>query len=92
MKAILSRIDVEDLPDNGLREIARIVGVNVIKELIIKCPGTSVYIPKTFHKIYTRKYIEKHFDGSNVDDLAADLGVSRRTVFRHLNKPAIKGE
>jgi DNA invertase Pin-like site-specific DNA recombinase len=89
MKAILSRIGLEDLPDNGLREMARIVGVNVIKELIVKCPGLRVRIPKTFHKIYTRKYIEKHFDGGNYNELATDLGVSRRTVFRHLNKPAI---
>lgn len=90
MKAILSKLEINDLPDNGLREIARIVGVNVIKELIIKCPGLSVYIPKTFHKIYTRKYINKHFNGSNHSELADDLGVSTRTVFRHLNKPAIR--
>lgn len=85
MKALLSKMTVEDLPNNGLRDLAAHIGISKVKELIIKCGGTVIYIPKTFNKIFCRRYIEKHWTGNNVKDLARDLGITERTVYRHLD-------
>jgi len=84
MKALLTKLEIEDLPDNGLRELAKTLGVNVVKELFVKCPGITVYIPKTWHRLYIKKYIKRHFTGNNYEELARDLGVTKRTIFRHI--------
>lgn len=85
MKAILSKMEIEDLPNAGLRDLAELIGVSKVKELMIKFRGRILYIPKTFNKKYCRRYIERNWDGSNVKQLAQDLGITERTVYRHLD-------
>jgi Mor family transcriptional regulator len=85
VKALLEKMEIEDLPSASLKEVAKQIGVSKVKELMIKCGGMVLYIPKTFNKIYCRRYIAKHWDGSNVTQLAKDLGITERTVYRHLD-------
>ena len=84
MKALLSKMKIEDLPV-GAQDLARQIGVSKVKELMVKLGGRIIYIPKTFNKRYCRRYIEKHWTGDNVKQLAADLGITERTVYRHLD-------
>lgn len=85
MKALLHKMKIEDLPNRGLRDLAEQIGISKVKELIIKFGGRVVYIPKRFDKTFNRRYIEKHWTGKNVPALAKDLGITERTVYRHLN-------
>jgi len=89
MKALLDKMEIDDLPNEGLKLIAEKLGMSLVKELVLKCGGTVVYIPKTFNKIYCRRYILKNWTGSNVPVLAADLGITERTVYRHLDSKII---
>ena len=85
MKAILSKMELEDLPNEGLRDLARQIGISKVKEIMFKFGGRVIYIPKTFNKTYYRRYIAKHWDGTNVRKIAEDLGITERTVYRHLD-------
>ena len=85
MKALLEKMEVSDLPSKTIREVARQVGIATVKELMLKCGGMVIYIPKTFTKLYCRRYIIRHYNGSNVRQLAEDLGITERTVYRHLD-------
>ena len=85
MKAILAKMTIDDLPNGNLRELARQIGISKVKELMIKCPGMVLYIPKCFSTRYYRRYIELHWEGNNAEQLARDLGVTTMTIYRHLN-------
>jgi Mor family transcriptional regulator len=78
-------MEIADLPSPVLQEVAKKVGIGVVKELILKCGGTVLYIPNNFSKQYCRRYICKHWDGKNVKQMAEDLGITERTVYRHLD-------
>lgn len=85
MKGILDKIEVEDLPTENLQRVAKTIGISNLKVLMLKCGGMVLHIPKTYSKIYYRKYIEKNWNGKNAKKIASDLGVTERTVHRHLN-------
>lgn len=85
MKALLQKFEIEDFPNKSMRMVAQKLGVHVAKELMTKCGGTVVYIPSRFATRFCRRYIEKNFNGQNVDKMAEDLGITQRSVYRHLD-------
>lgn len=82
-KSFLLKLERKDLPNEGLRILSDIIGINKIKVLLVKMPGTVVYIPKYFHKQIDETYLGKNFK-KPIDELALMLGVSERTVYRRL--------
>lgn len=86
MNAILDRIEVDDLPNEGLKEVARVIGISKLKELIIRCPGAKIYIPKSVRTISNKKYAEKHFNGENYQEIADHLGITKRSAYRLLKR------
>jgi len=84
VNAILDPIEIEDLPGEGLRQIARIIGIDKVKELIVKCPGQKVYIPKSVRTITNKRYAADNFTGNNYQDIADHLGITARSVRRLL--------
>jgi len=82
MKALLDNFEIDDLPNEKLREMVRIIGMSNFKALMIRCPG-NVYIPKTLNAIYHKKYVKENFKGDNYKEVANHLGITERTVYRH---------
>lgn len=87
MNAILDDIKVEDLPSKALQEVADVIGISMLKELIVKCPGTKLYIPKSVKTITNRKYCQDNFTGDNHAELAKHLDITKRSVYRLLKNP-----
>ncbi len=83
MTALLDKLEIKDLPE-GLQEIARAIGISNVKTLMVKCPGSTIYIPKTLNSSYHHKYINEHFTGDNYAALASHLGITVRSVYRLL--------
>ena len=83
MKGILERFKREDLPNEGLRLLSDAVGVNTVKEILLKCPGMNFHVPKAFFKQSDLNYIKKHMN-DKPEDIAGVLCCSERTVFRKL--------
>lgn len=84
MNAILDKITLDDLPPN-LKQIADVVGISVIKELIVKCPGVQVYIPNSIRTFVNKKYVRDNFTGANYGEISDHLGITVRSVRRLLS-------
>ena len=84
MNAILDRIEIEDLQSQILKDVAQVIGIDKLKELIVKCPGAKIYIPKSVKIITNRKYANENFNGRNYQEIAEHLGITKRSVYRLL--------
>lgn len=81
MTSILKKMTRAELPNDGLRELSDVIGVNRVKEMLVKLPGSTYYVPKTLYKHEDKHYIETHPD-KTAKEIAYDLGVSERTAYR----------
>lgn len=86
MNAILDKMEIGDVPAGPLREVATVIGISKFKELIIKCPGVKIYIPKSVRTISNLKYCRDHFTGDNHRQIADHLGITKRSVYRLLKR------
>jgi hypothetical protein len=77
-------LEIEDLPNDDLKWLARHHGMQVAVALWRRCKGTSLDFPVRFPKEYSVRFIRTHFDGTNVRQLARSLEISERTVQEYL--------
>jgi len=84
MNAILDPLEIEDLPTQTLRDVAGVIGIGLLKELIVKCPGAKIYIPKSVKWVSNLKYVRENFNGGNHKAIAEHLGITPRSVYRLL--------
>jgi len=74
---------VSDFP-NHLQTVVEAIGIAAVKTLIVKCPGQTIYIPKTINSSYNARYIKENFNGENYKEIADHLGITERSVYRCL--------
>jgi len=83
MNSLLDKIEVSDLPEH-LQPMAEAIGLSAVKALIVKCSGSTFYIPKAIKSSYNAKYIKDNFRGDNYQELSDHLGITVRSVYRSL--------
>jgi len=83
MKSILSKFKREDLPNESLRLLSDVIGINQVKALMVRMPGCTIHIPKSFYKQSDLNFIRKN-KTTPVKEIARELGCSERTVYRKL--------
>jgi len=89
-REVWSCITVDDFPDEDIRQVARIIGVENTIRILQLYGGQSLYLPRFWvMRAVVQKWVSLHFNGSNSKQLARDLGVSERTVYRAINKPRV---
>ena len=81
MKSVVENFIREDLPNEGLKEMSDVIGINHVKALMVKCPGMTFHVPKDLYRQSDLDYIKKNF-GETVENLANTLGCSVRTIYR----------
>lgn len=81
MKSVLSKMTRDELPNNGLKEIADVIGINKVKEMLVKLPGCTFHIPKTLYKKQDSEYLNTH-PNATIKEVSEALGVSVRTAYR----------
>lgn len=83
--AIIDYLRYEDLPAD-LQVLADVVGLDALKELIIKLGGISLYIPKT----QSLTALQDRYVADNkhrpVKVLMEETGLSQRSVYRKLRE------
>ena len=89
MRSHTYKLDIDDLPTQDLKDLAEIVGINKVKEIMIRMRGTRLNIPKSYGKVFHLKYIREHFNGNNHLSIARDLGISRASVYRYIQEAVI---
>lgn len=77
MDDILQRLKYEDLNPEQ-QDFADLVGLDIFKELVRKCGGTYMYIPKedNITRPIRNAMIKAEFTGSNVKELAKKYQLS----------------
>lgn len=81
MKGIFEKMEREDLPNEGLKKLSDVVGINQIKAMLVQLPGVTIHVPKIFYKQGDDNFIRKNMD-MPVKDIAQKLGCSENTVWR----------
>ncbi|HSW59254.1 MAG TPA: Mor transcription activator family protein [bacterium] len=76
----------EDLPNEDMRTIASICGIEVVFKLMEHMPGLIVNVPKNGMKKVKERYIVDKYNGHNVKELAVVCGVSLRHVYNVINR------
>lgn len=76
----------EDLPNEDMRAIANICGIEVVLKLMEHMPGLIVNVPKNGMKKVKERYIVDNYNGHNVKELALICSVSLRHVYNVLNR------
>lgn len=83
MKSVLEKFQREDLPNEGLRNLSDVIGINHVKAVMVKLPGVTIHVPKGFYKQSDINYIKKNI-GQSPEVMADKLGCSVRTIYRKL--------
>jgi Mor family transcriptional regulator len=76
----------DDLPNDDMRLIADLLGLEAAFLMILKLGGIQLIVPKSGLKKLAKKYIKAKFDGSNVKSLAIKCGVSTTFAYSCINK------
>ncbi|HOX52298.1 MAG TPA: hypothetical protein PKY05_12475 [Fibrobacteria bacterium] len=74
-------LQVGDLPNDDLREIAKEYSLPVAVGIWKRFRGAGIQVPSRFTPEYCAGFVERHWDGHNTAQIARALGVSQRTVF-----------
>lgn len=85
MKSVLDDFSRDDLPNEGLREMSDVIGINQVKALMVKCPGVTFHIPKDLYRQSDLDYIKKNTKKTSAE-IAETLGLSERTIQRKRRK------
>ncbi len=82
IKKIFDELRPEDLQENH-KEIADVIGFDNLLKIVDHFGGNSVYFPQKYDLCKKRMYIEilKQYDGTNIKQLAANYGISEKTVY-----------
>lgn len=81
---IWDSLDIDDLPTDDLKWIAKAVGLDVAKRIWKKFAGHTIACPARMSGEAVRRYIAAHCD-KTVHQLAFETGVCERTIYRYLN-------
>lgn len=70
----------------SLKQLLNVFGRRELGQIIDKVGGMKVTVPMKFSTHFARKYINDNFNGSNISELAIDLGLSQRTIYKLLSR------
>jgi len=79
----VENMDFEHLPE-PFKTISELIGKRNTRKLMHEMAGNTVYFPTRTPTETIKKYIKENFNGSNVNELAKDLRVTRTTVYNYL--------
>ena len=82
----INEIETEDLMTGDLKLIADSCGHDVAILLLHRLPKCNLYISEKPLFEAKKRYIRKHFNGSNVKDLAILLRVSEQFIYNCINQ------
>lgn len=85
MKSILSEYVRDDLPNESLKLLSDVIGINQIKVIMLKLPGVTIHVPKTLYRQSDNNYLSKHMD-LPVKELSLNMGCSERTTYRKIKE------
>ena len=77
-------ITMENLPNEDLKIVATIIGLNPTIQLMCEVPGMLISVPKNATLKARVEYVKKHYDGSKKSryELSKTCGLSENYIYR----------
>lgn len=84
----LNEITEDEMPNEELKIIASLCGVQTAVDLMKKLPGVMISIPTKSLITLRNKYICKRYDGTKKSllELSLNFGLSQRQIYKILKK------
>lgn len=86
----MNDIDVTPFLDGDMATVYGACGEDTLKSLWAGVPSMTLYVSTKAINEAKRVYIQRHFNGKNVKDLALFLEVSEKFVQETLSRPIIR--
>lgn len=82
--SVLNHFSIESMPNDDLKDVARFCGVDIARSLLNtqELAGSYIYIPKNISPQIIKE-IRKEFPQKSVDEIAAMVHVTRKTIYNH---------
>ncbi|GBD39826.1 hypothetical protein HRbin37_02112 [bacterium HR37] len=83
----VDKVDPDEVIKGDARLIAKYCGVDTLIKILQHLTSMQLYISEQQIKNAYRYYVQKHYDGTNIKELAVQLGVSEmfiREIVREL--------
>ncbi len=83
---LLTQVKIDDLPE-GCQDIAQVIGLKIVIDLIDYAGGSSLYFPSksSVVKNARNRMIKQNFDGTNYKQLSKKFGMSDVQIRKILN-------
>jgi len=94
IKKLAECCTAEDLDDDegSMSFLVNVVGTERAVEIAIKLGGILIYVPRRVKVKLMQKFVIKHYNGQNSRQLALQLRVAERTVYRWAReRPEVAG-
>lgn len=87
-KPWLDEITADEMPNEELKIIASLCGVQTAIDLMKQMPGVMICIPNRSLITLRNKYICKKYDGTkkSLIDLGLSLGISQRQIYEIIKR------
>jgi Mor family transcriptional regulator len=87
----VKKVDFEKFLTKDMRKILDVLGSEAFFKLCECHDGRTLYIPSDPLREAKKEYAIKYFDGSNAKELAKELDVTTRTIYRYLDQHRQEG-
>ena len=77
----IETMSIEDLPNDDLRDVAEVCGIEIALRIMKKLSGSHIYVPHNSFSKIAFKFIVENFDGSNAKKLSQVTGISLCHVY-----------
>lgn len=86
-------ITIDDLPNDDLKTVAEVAGLETALALVFTGQSLTVSIPKESFKALKERYIMQNYDGTkySLNKLALECNYTQRHIYKILNKNLNKG-
>ena len=83
-KPWVKNMTIDDLPNEDLKLIAGVIGLESTLKLAFNLGGAFLSIPKNVTRIVKRDYIKKHYDGTKKSrmELIRDCDISESYIYK----------
>ena len=87
------QVGIEDMPNEDMRLVAELCGLEVAVALLRNMSGISIYIPKPGANLrFIRRFVKRFYNGHNAKLLAVELDVSERFIYDVISDLRKQGE
>lgn len=81
-KSLWRKFNIENLPSEKMKDIAKECGIQTAVNLMIHFPGETIRVPKKIQRNVIREFID---EGLSPKEISRMLDVSEKTVYNRLN-------